>query len=468
MALQVYNTLTRQKAPFEPREPHLVRMYVCGPTVYDKAHLGHAMSVLVYDVIRRYLEYRGYTVRHVMNYTDVDDKIIRRAQELGQDPMDLAEHYIEEFERHMRELGLLQPHVKPRVSQEIPWIVRLVQGLVEKGYAYVLDNGDVYFHVPRKPDYGKLSGRRLEDLQEGFRIEPDPRKKHPADFALWKAAKPGEPAWDSPWGPGRPGWHIECSAMSLHHLGDQIDIHGGGQDLIFPHHENEIAQSEAYTGKQPFVRYWLHNGLLMVGDTKMAKSEGNFVTIDDFLREHEPDVLRMMVLQSHYRRPLNFSDATVHQARASLERLRGGMRPAFPQAPGVDAPQAHALRQEAQQARAAFQEAMDDDFNTPNALSALFTLVRHINQARDAGATDEQLRPAQQVLLELGSVLGLTLVPQEPTQGDITPFVELLLEVRQELRRQKLWPLADRIRDGLARLGIQVEDTPHGTVWRMK
>ncbi len=468
MAIQVYNTLTRRKEPFQPLEDGVVRMYVCGPTVYDKAHLGHAMSVMVYDIIRRYLEYRGYTVRHVMNYTDVDDKIIRRARELGEDPMALAEHYIEEFERHIRELGLLQPHVKPRVSQEIPWIVRIVEGLIEKNFAYVLEGGDVYFHVPQKPDYGKLSGRRLEDLQEGFRIEPDPRKKHPADFALWKAAKPGEPSWDSPWGPGRPGWHIECSAMNLHHLGEQIDIHGGGQDLIFPHHENEIAQSEAYTGKAPFVRYWLHNGLLMVGDTKMAKSEGNFVTIDDFLKEHEADVLRMMVLQSHYRRPLLFNEATVHQAEAALERLRGGMRPAFPQAPGLDAARVHELNHRAEEARRTFEEAMDDDFNTPAALAALFTLVRHINQARDAGATDAQLRKAQATLLELAGVFGLTLTPEGPATGDIAPFVDLLLEVRQELRRQKMWALADRIRDGLARLGIQVEDTPHGTVWRRK
>ncbi len=467
MGIQVYNTLTRQKEPFQPLEDRFVRMYVCGPTVYDKAHLGHAMSVLVYDIIRRYLEYRGYTVRHVMNYTDVDDKIIRRARELGEDPMALAEHYIEEFDRHMRELGLLQPHVKPRVSQEIPWILRMVEGLVEKGYAYVLDNGDVYFHVPKKADYGKLSGRKLEDLQEGFRIEPDPRKKHPADFALWKAAKPGEPWWESPWGPGRPGWHIECSAMNLHHLGEQLDIHGGGQDLIFPHHENEIAQSEAYTGKAPYVKYWLHNGLLMVGDSKMAKSEGNFVTIDDFLREHEADVLRMMVLQSHYRRPLVFSDATVHQARAALERLRSAMRPAFPQAQGLDSPQAHVLREHAVRARAAFQEAMDDDFNTAEALAALFTLVRHINQARDAGATDEQLQPAQMTLLELGEVFGLTLVKEGPAH-DVAPFIELLLEVRQRLRQEKRWDLSDFIRDQLAQLGIQLEDTPQGTLWRWK
>ncbi len=464
MALQVYNTLTRKKELFEPREPGIVRMYVCGPTVYDKAHLGHAMSVVVYDVIRRYLEYRGYTVRHVMNYTDVDDKIIRRARELGVSPMDLAEHYIQEFERHMRELGLMQPHVKPRVSQEIPWIIRVVEGLIEKGHAYVLENGDVYFHVPSKPDYGKLSGRSLDELVEGYRIEPDPRKKHPADFALWKAAKPGEPSWDAPWGPGRPGWHIECSAMNLHHLGEQLDIHGGGQDLIFPHHENEIAQSESYTGRAPFVRYWLHNGLLMVGESKMAKSEKNFVTIDDFLKEHEADVFRMMVLQSHYRRPLAFSDATVQQAEAALARLRGGMKPANPQAPGLDAGPAAELQHQAQEARQAFIAAMDDDFNTPEALAALFTLVRHINKAREAGATDAQLQPAQEVLLELGGVLGLDLLPKTGAV-DVQPFIQLLLEVREELRKQRLWPLADRIRDRLAELGVRVEDTPAGPRW---
>ncbi len=468
MTLRVYNTLTRQKEPFQPIEPGKVRMYVCGPTVYDKAHLGHAVSLLVYDIIRRYLEYKGYDVRHVMNYTDVDDKIINRARELGQDPQALAEHYIQEFEKTMRALGVLWPTVQPRVTQEMDWIQRMVQGLLDKGYAYQVE-GNVYFDVTKDEDYGKLSGRRLEDLRAGVRIEPDPNKRHPADFALWKAAKPGEPTWDSPWGPGRPGWHIECSAMNLHHLGEQIDIHGGGQDLIFPHHENEIAQSESYTGKEPFVRYWVHNGMLRVRGEKMSKSLGNFITVDDFLAEHEPDVLRMILLNAHYRSPIDYDEPHVQQAKQALTRLRNAMRPAYPNAPGADDEVLQRLQAQIQATREGFEAAMDDDFNTAAALAHLFELVRAINQARDAGATDAQLQPAQDLLRELGEgVFGLHLQPQAegPSQADIEPLVELLIEVRSELRKQKQFALADLIRDRLAALGIRLEDTPHGTTWR--
>ena len=466
MSLRIYNTLTRRKEPFEPLEPGLVRMYVCGPTVYDKAHLGHGVSLLVYDIIRRYLEYKGYRVRHVMNYTDVDDKIINRARELGEDPQALAERYIQAFEANMRALGILWPTVQPRVTREIDWIIRMVQGLIDKGYAYVVD-GDVYFDVTKDPDYGKLSGRKVEEMLAGARVEVDERKRHPADFALWKASKPGEPAWDSPWGPGRPGWHIECSAMNLHHLGEQIDIHGGGRDLIFPHHENEIAQSECYTGKQPFVRYWVHNGMLLVRGEKMSKSLGNFITIDDFLAEHEPDLLRMLLLQAHYRSPINYDETRLQQARQALERLRGALRPAFPQAPGAAEAVTAALEAQRQATRQGFEAAMDDDFNTAVALGHLFDLVRAINQARDAGATDAQLAPAQETLQALAEqVFGLHLTAAETAQGDIAPLVDLLLEVRAELRRARNFALADRIRDRLADLGIQVEDTPHGSVWR--
>lgn len=464
MGLQIYNTLTRRKEPFEPLRPGEVRMYVCGPTVYDKAHVGHAMSVLVFDIIRRYLEYKGYRVFHVMNYTDVDDKIIRRAQEEGVDPIALAERYIREFDEHLRQLNVLEPTVKPRVTQEIDWIIKMVQGLIEKGYAYVVD-GDVYFRVTRDEDYGKLSGRRLEDMQAGARIEVDERKEHPMDFALWKAAKPGEPAWDSPWGKGRPGWHIECSAMNLHHLGEQIDIHGGGNDLIFPHHENEIAQSESYTGK-PFARYWVHNGMLQMAGEKMSKSLGNLVTIEDFLKEHEPDVLRMMVLNSGYRRPLTYNERVIQQAESALERLRSAMRPAYPQAQGAPQEVLAALERQQQAAREGFEQAMDDDFNTAGALGNLFELVRAINQARDAGATQEQLAPAQAVLKELAGVLGLRLEMETPVQSDAAPFIDLLVEVRAALRQAKQWALADRIRDRLAELGVVLEDTPQGTVWR--
>ncbi len=465
MSLRIYNTLTRRKEPFQTLEPGVVRMYVCGPTVYDNAHLGHGVSLLVYDIIRRYLEYKGYQVRHVMNYTDVDDKIIQRARELGEDPQALAERYIQAFEQNMRDLGVRWPTVQPRVTREMDWIVRMVQGLLDKGFAYVVD-GDVFFDVSKDPDYGKLSGRKVEDMLAGARVEVDERKRHPADFALWKASKPGEPAWESPWGPGRPGWHIECSAMNLHHLGEQIDIHGGGRDLIFPHHENEIAQSECYTGKRPFVRYWVHNGMLLVRGEKMSKSLGNFITVNDFLQQHEADLLRMLLLQAHYRSPINYDDARLQQARQALERLRGAMRPAYPEAQGADAATLQALEAEQRAAVQGFEAAMDDDFNTAVALGHLFNLVRAINRARDAGATAAQLAPAQETLRRLAEdVFGLHLTPETVT-GDIAPLVELLLEVRQELRRARQYALADRIREGLAALGIVVEDTPQGSVWR--
>ena len=469
MSLRVYNTLTRKKEPFETLEPGVVKMYVCGPTVYDKAHVGHAMSVLVFDMVRRYLEYKGYEVRHVMNYTDVDDKIIRRARERGEEPLALAEHYMREFDRHLEELSVLQPEVKPRVSQEIDWIIKMVKGLEEKGYAYAVD-GDVYFRVTKDEDYGKLSGRKLDEMMAGARIEVDERKEHPMDFALWKAAKPGEPSWESPWGRGRPGWHIECSAMNLHHLGEQLDIHGGGADLIFPHHENEIAQSESYTGK-PYVRYWMHNGMLQMGGEKMSKSLGNLVTIEDFLAEHEADVLRMMVLSSHYRSPLTFTDETIAQAEKALERLRGGMRPAHAQAPGAPKKVLAALDTQAGKARTGFEAAMDDDFNAAAALGHLFDLVRLINQARDAGATAEQLQPAQHTLRDLAGVLGLDLTKQPPQKqghAEAAPFIDLLVEIRTDLRAAKQWALADKIRDRLADLGVQLEDTPGGTLWRWK
>lgn len=466
MALMVYNSLTRKKEPFKTLVPGEVRMYVCGPTVYDKAHVGHAMSVLVFDIIRRYLEYKGYKVRHVMNYTDVDDKIIKRAHEEGVDPFVLAERYIAEFEQHLRDLNVLPPTVKPRATQEIDWITRIVKGLEEKGYAYSVD-GDVYFRVTRVPDYGKLSGRRLEEMQAGARIEVDERKEHPMDFALWKAAKPGEPAWESPWGKGRPGWHIECTAMNLHHLGEQIDIHGGGNDLVFPHHENEIVQSECYTGKKPFARYWMHNGMLQMAGEKMSKSLGNLVTIEAFLEEHEADVLRMMVLNSGYRRPLTFNDQVIEQAEKALERLRGGLRPAYPNAAGAPREVLASLEAQTQATRQGFETAMDDDFNTAGALGHLFELVRAINQARDAGATQAQLHPAQSVLRALMEVLGLR--PEAPRRGggaEAEPFIALLVEVRSALRQAKQWELADRIRDRLAELGVQLEDGPQGTTWR--
>jgi len=465
MGIRIYNTLTRQKEDFETLKPGQVAMYVCGPTVYDKAHVGHAMSAIVFDVIRRYLEYRGYRVEHVYNFTDVDDKIILRAAQLGLPPLELGERYIQEFQEHIRDLNILPATVYPRATQEIEQIIALIQRLVENGYAYKA-GGDVYFRVNHFPGYGKLSGRRVEEMQAGARIEVDERKEQPMDFALWKASKPGEPAWDSPWGAGRPGWHIECSAMNLHHLGEQIDIHGGGNDLVFPHHENEIAQSESLTGK-PFARYWVHNGMLQLSGEKMSKSLGNLVTIEEFLDKYPADVLRMMVLNSAYRSPLTFNDEVIGQAKRALERLRGALRPAAPADATKDGYQAvESLPAQMEKTRVGFLQAMDDDFNTAGALGQLFDLVRSINQARDGGASREKLAAAHDLLRELAGVFGLRLdlLQEESTQAAL--FVDLLLELRNELRSQKQWALADLVRNRLSALGVLIEDAKEGTTWR--
>ena len=325
--LRIYNTLSRKTEDFVTLEPNLVKLYVCGVTVYNDAHVGHAMSALVFDIIRRYLEYRGYQVKHVMNFTDVDDKIINRANSLGEDPLKLAERYISDYAQNLADLNILPATSTPRVSATMPLIIKFIEGLIFKENAYPAPNGDVYFRVASDEDYGRLSGRKPEDMQAGARIEVEEQKEHPMDFALWKAAKPGEISWDSPWGKGRPGWHIECSAMNLAELGEQIDIHGGGNDLVFPHHENEIAQSECYTGKE-FSRYWVHNGMLQLGGEKMSKSLGNIVSIKDFLSKRDADVMRMLVLNGTYRAPLMFNDDTLDAAEKNVERIKSGLRPA--------------------------------------------------------------------------------------------------------------------------------------------
>ena len=462
--LRVYNTLSRKKEDFQTLEPGLVKMYVCGVTVYSDAHIGHAMFALVFDIVRRYLTYRGYTVRQVINYTDVDDKIINRANSMGVDASELAEKYIQEFRRQIQSLNILPATVNPRATQEMPQIIRMIEGLVAKGFAYPAKNGDVYFRVNKDPDYGKLSGRRLEDMQAGTRIEVGEDKESPMDFAVWKASKPGEPAWDSPWGKGRPGWHIECSAMNLSHLGEQIDIHGGGNDLIFPHHENEIAQTECFTGK-PFARYWMHNGMLQLRGEKMSKSLGNLVTIDDFLSHHDPDSLRMMVLNGSYRAPLSYSDDIVDAAERGLDRLRSALKPAPTGAPGAPTVTLSALDEQSGTTRQGFCEAMDDDFNTSGALATLFELVRTINTARDAGATDAELKPGQDTLLELTGVLGLRLTEKKSVSGAADKFIDLLVEIRNEARKQKNWAMSDLIRDRLKELGVAIEDSKDGTTW---
>src|SRR6266545_7430459 len=446
MPIQLYNTLTRTKEPLDTIEPGVVRMYVCGVTVYDQAHVGHAMSALVFDIIRRYLEYRGYEVRHVVNFTDVDDKIINRANALGRDPKELAESYVAEFFEQLKALNVLPATAYPRATETMPEIIRFIAGLIESGHAYEA-GGDVYFRVVSDPDYGKLSGRRLEDMLAGTRFDVDERKESPADFALWKAAKPGEPFWPSPWSDGRPGWHIECSAMSLKELGPQIDIHGGGNDLVFPHHENEIAQTESLTGEE-FARFWVHNGMLQIHTRiadgtvkyeKMSKSLGNVVNISDFLREHDADVLRLIVLSSYYRSPLLYGAEIVADQERKLDRLRSALEPANGDiASGAAVDQLTAVLENT---RARFAESMDDDFNMSGALAALF---------------------------ELAGVLGLELEAPRTAAQEAAPFIELLIELRAELRKAKQYALADLVRTRLAALDITLEDGPQGTRWKTK
>ncbi|MBG0784828.1 MAG: cysteine--tRNA ligase [Anaerolineaceae bacterium] len=463
MTLRVYNTLTREKSDFETIEQGKVRMYVCGPTVYDSAHVGHAMSALVFDVIRRYLLYKGYDVHYVMNFTDVDDKIIDRAGRMNIEPVKLAEKYISEYEQNLADLNILPATENPRATEDMGQIIDMVARLLENDKAYEVD-GDVYFRVEADKDYGKLSGRKLEDMNAGARIRVDDRKENPMDFAVWKAAKPGEPAWDSPWGPGRPGWHIECSAMNLSHLGPQIDIHGGGNDLIFPHHENEIAQTEAVTGK-PFARYWMHNGMLQLKGEKMSKSLGNLVTITDFLADHPADVMRLMVLSSNYRSPLTFTDEVIEANEHALERLLSALRPAMPGASDADEAVMSTLTDQNEATKKGFVEAMDEDFNSAGALGQLFDLVRAINQARAENATDEQLAPAQATLKDLSGVLGLMLQEQKQATTGADAFIDLLVDLRQQLRKNKNFDLADQVREKLAGLGVVIEDSPQGSTW---
>ena len=461
MALKVYNTLTRQKEDFMPLG-ETVKMYVCGPNLYGPCHVGHALSYIVFDAIRRYLEHSGYAVRHVQNFTDIEDRIIVAAQTQNTTVTELAELYIARFLQEMDALNILRAHVYPRATRVIPKMQEVIQGLIAKGHAYVLENGDIYFRVTSHPTYGALSGQLLDDMQAGARIEPDPRKEHPMDFALWKAAKPGEPSWPSPWGPGRPGWHIECSAMSMQYLGEQLDIHGGGQDVLFPHHENEIAQSESFTGKVPFVKYWLHNALLRISgdEEKMTRHLGNIVSVREALERYSPDAIRLFVLSSHYRSPVAWSDEGVQAAEKGVERLRSAVRES--EVAGKSA--SPVLQQAVEGARLAFTEVMDDDFNTPQAIAVLFDLARETNRARDEGfAVSEGLA----ALRELAGVLGLTL-QERPAQLEARPFVDLLVAVRGDLRAAKQWALTDRIRNGLRELGVTLEDGAQGTTWKAR
>lgn len=464
MSIQLYNTLTNKKEPLETLEPGKVKMYVCGPTVYNKAHIGHAMSAMVFDIIRRYMEYRGYEVQFAMNFTDVDDKIIKRANEMGVDPFKLAEGYIEDFQQDMKDLNIKPATYNPRATQEIDEIIKIVQGLVDKGFAYPLD-GDVYFRVRKDANYGKLSGRNIDDMRSGFRKEVDDRKEDPMDFALWKSAKPGEPSWDSPWGPGRPGWHIECSAMNHHLFGDSIDIHGGGNDLIFPHHENEIAQSECFTGK-PFARYWMHNGMLRLNGEKMSKSLGNIISIQEFLKEHSANSFRYLILNSAYRNPIIFSQETLSQAEKAVDRLKGSLKPANPKTEIKDDEVITKFNAKTAQVKEDFIANMDDDFNSAGALGCIFELVREVNTLRDMGASQAQLDPAQNQIREFANVFGLVLEEEKADSGQSADvFIQMLVDLRFELKKQKNWPLADQIRKNLGEQGITIEDSKEGSLW---
>ncbi len=458
MTFTLYNSLTRRKEVFTPLEPGKVRMYVCGMTVYDYCHLGHARVMVVFDVLARYLRWKGYEVTYVRNITDIDDKIIRRAAEAGVPIETLTERFIEAMHEDERALGCLPPDREPRATRAIDAIIAMIQRLIDEGYAYLGDNGDVYYAVARFRDYGKLSGKKPEELRAGARVEVSEAKRDPLDFVLWKRAKPGEPAWDSPWGPGRPGWHIECSAMSTQCLGPHFDIHGGGADLQFPHHENEIAQSEAATG-QPFVDYWVHVGFVRVDREKMSKSLGNFFTIRDLLAKYPGEVIRFFILTSHYRSPLDFSERSLAQARAALTRLYTTLR-GLPEADEGE---------EGEIWRRRFEAAMDDDLNTPEALAVLFELAKEINRLGDQDPARATRLAA--TLKKLGGVLGL--LSQDPEHflrggeaGLSDEEIERLIEEREQARKRRDWATADRIRDQLKARGIVLEDTPQGTLWR--
>ncbi len=460
--LRLYSTLSRKVEPLRTIEPGVVRMYVCGVTPYDNAHIGHAMSAIVFDAIRRYLEHSGYDVRHVVNFTDIDDKIIIRAQREGIAASELTERLIADWHTEREALGVLAATVYPRATQEIPAIVTMIEGLIERGHAYEAD-GDVYFRVRTFDDYGKLSGRNVDDMVSGARIEIDERKEDPLDFALWKAAKPGEPTWPSPWSDGRPGWHIECSAMCSHHLNGQVDIHGGGTDLIFPHHENEIAQSEAFLGVEPFSRYWMHNGMLQLGGDKMSKSIGNVIRIKDLIEGDKTQAFRLMVLQSHYRAPLTFTEESLEASSKGLDRLIVAARPAEVSA-GTG--ELTGLETAARHASDEFHAAMNEDFNTPGAAAALFDLARAVNRARDAGASSDEIEIGRSMLVSLAAVLGLELESSADSVGDAGPYIDLLVEVRDRLRAEKQWALSDLIRDRLAEKGIAVADGATGSTWQ--
>ena len=480
MTVRVYNTLTRQKEEFVPKEPGKVSIYVCGVSPYNHPHIGNARPFITWDVIKRYLKHCGYQVHHVQNFTDIDDKIIRTANNEGVAWNVIAERYIASYFEVMDKLNVSRADSYPKVSDHITEIIDMVSTLVSKGIAYAID-GDVYYSVEKFPAYGKLSGRNLDDMKAGARVDVDDRKQHPMDFALWKSAKPGEPAWESPWGPGRPGWHIECSAMSLKYLGESFDFHGGGSDLIFPHHENEIAQSEACTGCSPFVRYWLHNGFITVNEEKMSKSLGNFFLVQDILEHYPPEVLRFFIIATHYRSPLDFSDERLTEAGKSLDRLRTAVENCLELnkvGHGGASDAALNLHKAAIRAQAEFCAAMDDDFNTALAISTLFGLAKELNvyySAVTAGKVSHDAQTysaARDIYFELAEILGILVQERAGKLSGsdtlVNELMDVIIELRQQARQQKDWKTADQIRDRLNAIGIVLEDSPQGVRWKKR
>ena len=479
MNLKVYNTLTKEKEPFIPAEPGKVKIYVCGVTPYNHPHIGNARPFIIWDVIHRYFERQGLQVQHIQNFTDVDDKIIYAAAKEGITWHELADRYIKSYFDVMDSLNIRRVDLYPRVSEHMTEIIEMVGKLIDKGHAYEMD-GDVYFSVQDFATYGRLSGRSLDDMKAGARVEVDDRKRHPMDFALWKSAKPGEPSWESPWGLGRPGWHIECSAMSYKYLGCGFDFHGGGSDLIFPHHENEVAQSEAYTSCAPFVHYWVHNGFVTVNSEKMSKSLGNFFLVKDILEHFRPVVLRFFILSTHYRSPLDFSDERLTEAEKALTRLVSavqGAKQLLKQLPvqDVGAPSIE-LAEAVATARLEYEEAMADDFNTALALSSLFALAKTLNAScqaalrGDANPDREGISAATAALSDMLEALGLSMedIPESVGRDEVMveSLMKILLELRRSARENKDWAMADSIRKSLQAAGILVEDSPQGARWK--
>lgn len=468
MPLSLYNDLTHQKEIFTPLEKGKVRFYVCGPTVYDYIHVGNARPFILFDILRRHMEDMGYEVVYVQNFTDIDDKMINKARDLGISVDELAERFITAYFEDADALGIRRATMHPRATHYIPQIIKLVERLIERGHAYVVD-GDVYFDVLSFPGYGRLSKQSLEELLSGARVEIDPKKRHPLDFALWKAQKPGEPAWDSPWGMGRPGWHIECSAMAIDILGETIDIHAGGSDLLFPHHENEIAQAEAATGKA-FVRYWIHNGYLLIEEEKMSKSLGNIVSVREAMRLYSPLAIRLFMLSAHYRSPLSFSGEALNHAVSAAGRLQNGWkelsftlqhRPRKKERDDV-------LRETIEATEARYEEELNDDFNTAGALGAAFDCVRAVNSylAQHEEVDEESLMEAERFLARVDRVMGIIGIERLADIDDLmTSEIERLVSEREKARKAKDFKKADAIREELAKKGIILEDTPHGTRW---